>query len=519
MGRFFQLSSLWLALGAVQAGAVRAQTIGSVSFPNSGAAVAQPAFLHGLALLHSFEYEDAAAAFREAQRLDPGFAMAYWGEAMTLNHPVWMEQDRAAAREVLDRLAPSPAGRTAKAGTDRERQWLATLDVLYGEGAKESRDTAYADAMRRLHAAYPDDHEAAAFHALALLGTAHGGRDFATYMRAAALVEPVFLANPHHPGAAHYLIHSFDDPIHAPLGLSAARAYARIAPDAGHAQHMTSHIFVALGMWDDVVAANETAIAVQQAAQRRRGQAPTVCGHYPSWLSYGYLMKGRTDAAARVLDTCRVAARTGPPGVRAAWTSMWTRWVLDTERWHDAGAIDLEPDEQVAGASVAQRPSSLNVDFLIGFAAARTGRADVAATSAARVSKAWAEIESRPRQPGDEAMRRRAQILDMELRALVLLGDSNVAGAIALLNEASAIEEAMPFEFGPPFVDKPSHELLGEVLLEAGRAAEATAAFEAALRRAPLRANALEGLAAAAAAAGNAAKAKDATAALAAIRR
>jgi tetratricopeptide (TPR) repeat protein len=116
-------------------------------------------------------------------------------------------------------------------------------------------------------------------------------------------------------------------------------------------------------------------------------------------------------------------------------------------------------------------------------------------------------------------MRRRAQILDMELRALVLLGDSNVAGAIALLNEASAIEEAMPFEFGPPFVDKPSHELLGEVLLEAGRAAEATAAFEAALRRAPLRANALEGLAAAAAAAGNAAKAKDATAALAAIRR
>lgn len=506
--------TLLLGLGPL---GLSAQTLGSVTFPNSGAPAAQSAFLRGLALLHSFEYEDAAAAFRAAQEQDRGFAMAYWGEAMTYNHPVWMVQDRAAAMAALERLAPTPADRAARAGTDRERHWLAAIEVLYGEGTKEARDTAYADAMRRLHSIYPDDHEAAAFHALALLGTAHGGRDVATYMRAAALVEPVFRANPDHPGAAHYLIHSFDDPIHAPLGLLAARAYSRIAPDAGHAQHMTSHIFVALGMWDDVVLANENAMAVQQAAQQRRGQSPTVCGHYPHWLTYGYLMQNRTEGAARILAACRAAAVSGPPNVQGAWVMMWTRWVIDTERWQDADAIHLRSDGQAPPESLPA--PSLGVDFLIGYAAARAGRTAEAEASARRVSKARAAIEAAPRQAGDESLRMRAQILDTELRALVLAGGGKRDEAIALLREATAVEDAMPFEFGPPFIDKPSHELLGEVLLAAGKAAEAVAEFEAALRITPLRANALAGLAEAAGAAGDVVKAKEAKAALAAIRR
>jgi tetratricopeptide (TPR) repeat protein len=444
--------------------------------------------------------------------------MAYWGEAMTYNHPVWMEQSTEAARATLGRLAPTPAERARKAGTTRERDWLAAIEVLYGKGVKEVRDSAYAEAMRRLHGQYPDDHEAAAFHALALLGTAHGGRDFATYMRAAALVQPVFLANPEHPGAAHYLIHSFDDPIHAPLGLPAARAYSKIAPDAGHAQHMTSHIFVALGMWDDVVAANETAMAVQQAAQRRRGQPLTLCGHYPGWLNYGYLMQGRTENAARLLADCRESAANGSPNVRAAWTGMWTRWVIDTERWQDAANVHLEQGNQVSGTVSGATPS-LDVDFLIGFAAARSNNTELARAAAARVAKARASIEAAPRQPGDESMRRRARILDLELRALAEEAAGRTDQAIGLLREATAVEEGMPFEFGPPFVDKPSHELLGEVLLSAGRPNEAVSAFEAALRRTPLRANALAGLSAAATAAGDQTKAREAEAALAAIRR
>jgi tetratricopeptide (TPR) repeat protein len=336
-------------------------------------------------------------------------------------------------------------------------------------------------------------------------------------MRAAALVEPVFRTTPDHPGAAHYLIHSFDDPIHAPLGLPAARAYSKIAPDAGHAQHMTSHIFVALGMWADVVQANENAMAVQQAAQQRRGQSPTVCGHYPHWLTYGYLMQNRTEDAARILAACRAAAVNGPPNVQGAWAMMWTRWVIDTERWQDADAIHLRSEGHAPPAG--SPGSSLNVDFLIGYAAARAGSTAEAEAPARRVSQARAAIETAPRQAGDESMRMRAQILDTELRALILAGSSKRDEAIALLREATAVEDAMPFEFGPPFIDKPSHELLGEVLLAAGKAAEAVAEFEAALRITPLRANALAGLAEAADAAGDSLKAKEARAALAAIRR
>src|SRR5690606_18685322 len=171
--------------------------------------------LRGLLMLHSFEYEDAREAFQEARRLDPAFAMAYWGEAMTHNHPIWQEQDRDAALEALGRLAPTPEERYAKAPTDREKDYLWTLDVLFGEGSKEARDFAYADALAELANAYPDDLDAAAFYALAILGTAHDGRDFATYMQAAAVAEEVFAANPRHPGAAHYLIHAYDDPVHA----------------------------------------------------------------------------------------------------------------------------------------------------------------------------------------------------------------------------------------------------------------------------------------------------------------
>jgi len=236
--------------------------VGVVTFANSGAPEAQQSFLHGLALLHDFEYEDAAASFRAAQKIDPSFAMAYWGEAMTYTHPVWFQQDAAAARAVLQRLGVTPEERSAKAKTERERDYLRAVDVLYGFGTKDERDFKYAEAMRTVHERYPDDVDATAFYAVALLGTSHQGRDFPTYMRAAALLEEVLPSHPTHPGVLHYLIHCYDDPIHAPLGMRAARRYGAVAPNAGHALHMTSHIFIAMGMWDDVIDANRRAIDV-----------------------------------------------------------------------------------------------------------------------------------------------------------------------------------------------------------------------------------------------------------------
>jgi tetratricopeptide (TPR) repeat protein len=250
---------------------VRAQEValGHTEFENSGAEAAQEPFLRGLLLLHSFEYEDAAEAFRAAQQADPGFALAYWGEAMTYNHPLWAQQDLDAARAALDRLAPTPEARRAKAPTERERAYVTAADALFGEGDKRARDHAFAEAMEHVHTAYPDDLDAAALYALSILGTSHDGRDVRTYMRAAAVAEEVFARNPDHPGAAHYLIHSYDDPIHAPLGVRAARAYSEIAPAAAHALHMPSHIFTALGLWDDVAHLNEASWAAADARRDR----------------------------------------------------------------------------------------------------------------------------------------------------------------------------------------------------------------------------------------------------------
>ena len=257
---------LALALVFAASRAPRAQAeLGTIDFPTSGSAAAQPPFLKGVLLMHSFEYDDAKEAFQEAQKADPNFAMAYWGEAMTYNHAVWQQTAPELAKAALARLAPTADGRLAKAPTPKEKDWLASLDSLYGPGEKLARDLAYAEAMKRMHEKYPADDEVTSFYALALLGTSHSGRDFAIYMRAAALVEQVYAKNPNHPGAAHYLIHSYDDPIHAPLGLRYADAYSKIAPAASHALHMPSHIYFALGMWDEASAINERSVKAADA--------------------------------------------------------------------------------------------------------------------------------------------------------------------------------------------------------------------------------------------------------------
>ena len=188
--------------GAHQLGATEITDLGSLDFPNSGAPEAQQAFARGVLLLHSFEYEDAREAFQEASEIDPDFALAFWGEAMTHNHPLWRQQDRDAALEALAGYAATARERAEKAPTEREAAYLAALETLYGEGDKVSRDFAYSEAMRRLAETYPDDLEARAFYALSILGTTQGERDFRVFMRAGAVAEEVFAANPNHPGAA-----------------------------------------------------------------------------------------------------------------------------------------------------------------------------------------------------------------------------------------------------------------------------------------------------------------------------
>ena len=466
------------ALSVSAAVPARAQArLGDIRFPTSGSAAAQPKFIEGVLYLHSFEYAAAAAAFRDAQQTDPSFAMAYWGEAMTYNHPIWNQRDRAGAMATLSRLAPTREARRAKAQTERERLYLDAVEILYEEGAKPPRDTAYAFAMETLVRAHPEDAEARAFHALALLGLSQGVRVTSTYMRAAAIAEEVFRDNPNHPGAAHYMIHSYDDPTHAPLGLRAARAYSKIAPDAAHAQHMTTHIFVAMGMWGDVVSQNRIASDLTDWGP----------GHYPSWHHYGLLQQGRLRAATEQLTQAKDLPANRPPAQRLAYlASMRAHHVINAERWDDPAlgwAIDLSRAGGMAQATDA---------FLAGYAAAKRGNR---AASAAALDKfsTWER----------DATLTAAHIMAKELAGMFALSGGESPRALALLGEAAALEDAMPFEFGPPVIVKPSHELFGEMLLALGRPADAQREFTRALDLAPKRALSLRGLGRAAAAAGD----------------
>lgn len=473
-----------------------ADDVGVVTFANSGAPEAQGAFARGLALLHNFEYPDAADAFREAQKIDPGFAMAYWGEAMTHTHPIWFQQDREAARAVLAKLGATPEARLAKAKTERERDYLRTLDVLYGEGEKNARDLLYSDAMKALHERYPEDVDATAFYALSLLGTAHEGRDFATYMRAAAVLEEVFPKNMRHPGVLHYLIHSYDDPQHAPLGMRAARLYGSVAPNAGHALHMTSHIFVAMGMWDEVIDANRRAIEVvnkQRAAAKRR---PADCGHYPTWLHYGYLQQHKTEEARKSLEACRAFALDSPARMQEEYATMRAHHIATG---HAISAAD--------DLTVPEAPDFADVRYTLAYGdvLAAAQRKDVAAlkTAVARLRTLQAPVLAEAAKETNPSDRMRAEIMLQQAEALLLVAQNKRDEAIAMLETAAKAEKAMPLEFGPPVIAKPAAELLAEQYLAANRAADAVAAYQMVFARTPGRTYAVEGMARARKAAGD----------------
>ena len=459
--------------------------LGTIVFPTSASGQAQEAFLEGVLYLHSFEYQSAERAFRRAQQLDPGFVMAHWGEAMTYTHPVWNEQDVSSARSTLERLGPTAEARRASAPTPREQGYLDAVEALYGPGSKPRRDTLYALAMERLVRAQPADLEAKAFYSLALLGLNQGVRDTVTYLRAAPFADTVFRANPVHPGAVHYLIHAYDDPVHAARGLDAARAYARIAPDAAHAQHMTTHIFLALGMWDDVVAQNRIAL---------RLQAP-LPGHYSSWLIYGLIQQGRYGMAQDLIGQLRKNLGSGGlHGQHGALVDMRAHYLLHSEDWRGT-VFDQESSHDRMSLS-----GELTDVFTQGAIAYR--RRDQASLSAAASELARVVDALREDRGASDLLTLTGRVMALELGGMNLfLAGSREAGARAV-REASRIEDGLPMEFGPPAIVEPSHELLGWMLLEM-RPQEAMAEFRRALAMAPGRSRSLLGLARAAIALGD----------------
>jgi len=469
--------------------------LGKIEFPTSGSKEAQRHFLRGVAALHSFWYEEALKAFRRSTKVDPHFVMGYWGEAMAHNRTLHEQQDAQAARETLAKV------KDITKVTARERAYLDAVKLLYGEGDKRSRDKAYSKAMEKIFRGYPEDLEAACFYSLSLLGVGRNSdHKFRLQVQAGEIGMEVFRQNPDHPCAAHYTIHAFDHPDLAMRALPAARRYAQIAPASHHAQHMPAHIFVQLGMWPEAAAANEagwqSSVDWVKREDLSRGHQDY---HSLQWLHYVYLQQGLYEKAdevfrlklkhmmgvggdSQILGTATIH-RVGKYYERMAGAS-----VVERERWELAATLEEPPGWEPKPYSQAV------LTFIRGFAAAMLGRADadrhLADLNAIRRQGFTSNYFKRPE---------RLEIWDLEIRAAIRVSNKDYEEAIVLMKKAAAIEEKLPAPSGPPRLIKPTYELLGEVLLRAGKSKEAAQQFAASLLRHPNRARSLLGAARAAA--------------------
>jgi tetratricopeptide (TPR) repeat protein len=465
-------------------------------------------FQRALTSLHDFEYEEANKGFRETQRLEPSFAMAYWGEALTYYQTLWRQENVQAAREALARLGSSPDARAAKAVTVRDKKLLLAVEELFGAGDASTRHRRYADAMARLCAEYPDDPDVASLYALALLGTASRGligyseirqsqdgqlAGSATQTQVGAILTKVLAAHPRHHGALHYLLHNYDDPEHARLALDAARTYATVAGGASHALHMPAHVFLQLGLWHEAASSDRAAYDASTEWARRKNLRPAMRNfHALSWLEYEMLQLGRYRDASLALDEIAPVATADAPSAQGSHgshqpllsdlSSMRARFVIETRRWN------LLSGERNFG----------NVDELlaIGMSAANSNN-----TALAEMAREALGQRAQAEQEGD--LRPSIAIMEREVAALIARAGGRQSEAISILQEATRAELALPAPFGLPSPPKPAPELLGEVLLEAGRARDAQQPFEQALRRNPNRTLSVLGLARAAMASGD----------------
>jgi tetratricopeptide (TPR) repeat protein len=506
----FRLLGLLLVVLLASPISAQLENVGNLSFPTSGSPEAQRHFLRGAAILHSFGWKQAITEFKRAQALQPDFAMAYWGETLCYNHPLNAEQDAKNPRAILGRLGADTAARLAKAPTKREKGFLAAVEALWGEGDWRARRIAYKDAMARLHAEFPQDDEVTTFYALSLLSAARAANDttFRPEMKAGALAMDVFRRNPNHPGATHYIIHAFDDPVHAPLALEAAFAYAKIVPAVSHAVHMPTHIFIQHGMWREVAHQNIRAFNIAKELWQP-GDSVGDMVHSGDWGQYGFLQLGDyAGARERIRAFEEMAEKTKQARFTTALTLMRARYIVETEEWATS-SLSEKDDPQLLLAN--------------GMGAARTG--DVA-TAEKVLSWLAALDKAKPAAPASDAHadhgvagptpaagasdgNKSVWIMVTGLEALVAEAKGNRDAAIARLREAVKVEETMRPPNGAADPIKPSHELLGEVLLRARKPADAAAAFEAALLRMPNRPRSLHGAAVAYAAAGRADLAKE----------
>lgn len=480
------------------------EQLGQVHFSVSCNADAQKEFNRAVAMLHSFWYYEAEKAFSGVAEHDADCAMAYWGLAASRFRQLWQEPSPEDAK--LGRAALEKA-RAIGAKSEREHAYLDAIEQLYENADVDyfTRKLAYEKAMQELSRRYPADTEAKIFYALALLGTAYSSpadKNFARQKEAGALLQVILKEQPNHPGVAHYIIHSYDYPPLAERALHAARQYAKIAPDAPHALHMPSHIFTRLGLWHESIASNRAAAAAAHKVQWTGEES-----HASDYLTYAYLQLAKDDEARKILqnspnqmEVLKDDDTNYRSGLYAA-GAIRARFAVERRQWREAAALTL-PKDFFPGGRLCWAEATLY--FARGLGAARIGELEEARRSIeqlgrckmalAQSSDLWADAV--------EAQRR-------TVAAWSALAEEQKDEALASMRSAADLEDSTDKPPTTPGAIVPARELLGEMLLELQRPAEALREFEAVLQSSPNRFNALYGAARAAELVGDLDKARD----------
>jgi tetratricopeptide (TPR) repeat protein len=484
----------------------RAERLGQVNFQVSCNRKAQMQFNHAVAWLHSFEYEEAEKAFSEVTVTDPRCGMAYWGIAMSNYHPLWAPPGSA---ELQKGSSAVEKGKAIGAQTQRELDYLAAIEAFYKDADKldhRTRTFAYSDAMKQLHQRYATDNEAGVFYALTLIATGMMSHDksYAREKEAAQILNRVLAREPQHPGVSHYLIHSYDYPALAQLALPAARSYAKIAPASAHAQHMPSHIFTRLGLWQEAIRSNLDAKQSAQAFAVRNHLSGVWDEQFHSmdYLAYAYLQGAQDKHARGLLEELNKIPKAEPETFKVAYAvaAIPARYALERRRWDEAAKLALP---NLGGFQWQPfRGAEAHIYFARAIGAARTG--DVIA--ATREVKKLATIRNELRatqSKGDYDWARQVEIEGMVASAWLAQADGRSEVALRLMRAAADLDDATDKHPVTPGAILPAREQLGELLLELKQPSSALEEFKTSLAQAPNRFNGLYGAARAAKLAGD----------------
>ncbi|KAA2239428.1 hypothetical protein F0L74_24820 [Chitinophaga agrisoli] len=490
------ISAMELKRGKIILCGPEEQQLGDVAFTTSCSGKVQKDFNTGISLLHSFEYDEAEKAFAKVIDEDPGCAIAYWGVAMCNYHPLWAPPT---PRELEKGARVMAVAESLKKRSERETDYIAALAPFYHNWRTTTHADRCADfekGMERLHAKYPDDQEAAIFYALALNGAADpADKTFAKQKKAGEILTALSASLPNHPGITHYIIHSYDYPELAELALPAARRYASIAPSSAHAQHMPSHIFTRLGLWQECANANLIATVAARCYAENTG----IKGHWDEelhsmdYLVYAYLQQGQNAKAREQYDYLNTIQEVHPVNFKVAYAfaAIPARYLLENRLWQDAAA--LRPHQ--ANLPWEQYPwQKAIIHFTRLMGAAHTG-----ALVAARI-----ELDTLNQLHDALAAQQdvyKANQVDIQRKtgaAWILLKEGKRDSALLLMHAAANMEDNTQKHPVTPGEVLPARELLGDMLLQLSRPEEALAAYEEDLKQHVNRFNGLYGAAQAA---------------------